>query len=248
MRTPGAIQIARRPLAFLLTGCAALVFTSAAGAQVSQSYSSSVLTPVTGAIHDPTDATGANYNGSLATMLGLSLTVPDAPGPIQSVYITVNIEHTFVGDLTIKLVSPTGTIVTVLNRPGSGAPDDGSAIGGAGASANLSVAIPIAFDDAISQSAEDMGFGLGGDDIIGGEFSPDNDAATGVGPFTDAGLGSFSAFAGENPVGTWTLYVADSGAYNTGYLQKWRLNLTMVPEPSSLLLLLLGATSLIRRR
>jgi len=171
------------------------------GAAVAELYDSPVLTPAAGAIHDPADGGGTNYNGSLATMFASSLTVADGAGPIESAELTVWMQHTFVGDLTIKLVSPTGTIVTVLNRPGSGAPDDGSSIGGAGASADLSVQVPIRFAELLAAPfAEDMGLGLGGDAVVGlgrpAAFVPDIDAASGVGPLTDAGAGSFDAFAG----------------------------------------------------
>lgn len=56
--------------------------------------------------------------GMICSTINSALTVP----PGASVYnasISVNALHSWIGDLTIKLRSPSGTILTLLNRPGS---------------------------------------------------------------------------------------------------------------------------------
>jgi extracellular elastinolytic metalloproteinase len=50
------------------------------------------------------------------------LTLPDA-GAVASVEVTVDITHTYVGDLVVRLISPTGTVVGLHDRAGGGADD-----------------------------------------------------------------------------------------------------------------------------
>ena len=50
------------------------------------------------------------------------LTVPDA-GVLSRVAVTADISHTYIGDLVVTLVSPTGTHVPLHNRAGGGAND-----------------------------------------------------------------------------------------------------------------------------
>jgi extracellular elastinolytic metalloproteinase len=50
------------------------------------------------------------------------LTVPDA-GSVTSVVVTVDITHTYIGDLVITLVSPTGATVPLHDRAGGGTND-----------------------------------------------------------------------------------------------------------------------------
>ncbi|HSH14718.1 MAG TPA: choice-of-anchor J domain-containing protein, partial [Verrucomicrobiae bacterium] len=45
-------------------------------------------------------------------------TVAGVPGPITAVSVAVNTTHTWVGDLVFTLTSPTGTVITLLDRPG----------------------------------------------------------------------------------------------------------------------------------
>src|SRR5438105_4516854 len=100
-----------------------------------------MLTPQTGSgltITPIGTASGLNlaipddgYNGTLGSMASSTITVPAlAENIIRDVNAVVAINHTFVGDLTIKLQSPQGTIVTLLNRPGILTADDGVQAGG----------------------------------------------------------------------------------------------------------------------
>ena len=51
-----------------------------------------------------------------------TITVPDS-GTVTSVSITIDVSHTYIGDLKIDLVAPDGTIKTVHNRSGGSADD-----------------------------------------------------------------------------------------------------------------------------
>ena len=48
-----------------------------------------------------------------------AITVPNS-GTVTSVSVTVNISHTYIGDLKVELVAPDGTLKTLHNRSGGG--------------------------------------------------------------------------------------------------------------------------------
>lgn len=127
-------------------------------------------------------------------------------------------EHTWIGDLAIKLVSPDGTIATVLSRPGSDEPaDDGT--GPVGHGSNLEIGGPITFSTTNGLiDAETMGEpGFAGGDIVvcvdDGEcsFIPNPGAATDSGDLS-------TLFDGETAAGNWQLCVGDSAEDDTGNL------------------------------
>ena len=165
------------------------------------------------------------------------------PNPvIKSVHLVETmITHSWAGDLVIKLMSPEGTVVTLLNRPALGAPDDGT--GGGGSAANLAGGTTIFFDDNASDSAETMGATLQFFETVGQGGNPDTYA-----PDADtAAPGNLASFAGENPDGDWTLFVGDGFLFETGQLEDWAITIEIVPEPAALSLLLPGAMMLTRR-
>lgn len=53
-------------------------------------------------------------------------------------------------------------------------------------------------------------------------------------------LGFQSAFNGQNPNDTWTLFFADTVAGDQTTLNGWNLDITAVPEPASMALAILG--------
>jgi subtilisin-like proprotein convertase family protein len=110
---------------------------------------------------------------------------------------TVGLDHTYVGDLTITLQSPTGTVVTLISRPTGGA---GSASGNNFCSTVL--------DDSASTSIQTIG--TTGDPYSGtwAPFSP------------------LSAFNGLNPNGNWLLKAVDSVATDTGSIRAFSLVFT----------------------
>ena len=55
-------------------------------------------------------------------------------------------------------------------------------------------------------------------------------------------------FNGTNPNGDWTLFVADLSSGEQSMVVGWGLNVTAVPEPSSLCLGVIGLLALVRRR
>ncbi len=189
------------------------------------------------------------YDGSVESMSAHTIGVAELGAElITDVNVTIAMDHTFVGDLTIKLRSPQGTMVTLLNRPGlPGVPDDGSIIGGD--SSNLSSEFAITYDDNAQSGvfSEMMGFGLGSSDFIG---DPANGSPDNYMPFPDGAEGdlTLSDLHGESASGNWTLYIGDSAAGTTGMLDSWSIELTTIPVPGGFAILGLAALTGNRRR
>lgn len=185
------------------------------------------------------------YNGSFGSMASAFIVVGDdgfGGNIISDIDVTIGMSHTWVGDLTIKVVSPGGMVLTLLSRPGfAELADDG--VGCCGDSSDLGFAFGITYDDASPNSAELMGStiisGLIGDPANG---SPDN-----YFPNPGAGPGvALSDFNGLNALGNWTLYIGDSVSADTGVLDRWSMTITTIPAPGALALL--GMAGLVSRR
>lgn len=145
----------------------------------------------------------------------------DKSSIIQSLTVTVGVQHPHCGELTYKLahgIQP----MTLMSRPGAAeAADDGSG-NLPGNQAKLSGASPLTFDDAAATSAEDMGATTGAAQTVcldSGicQYHPDKGAAAGPGTLA-------AAFAGTDSIGTWQLCVGDSMANASGSLQNWSIS------------------------
>ena len=149
------------------------------------------------------------YDGTTGSMACVDL--DNAGGVvlgITDVEMDMEITHTWVGDLTVKIFSPAGTETTAMATPGQAAvADDGSTC--CGNSADLD-GTSINFANGNTFDAEDMG--LAGSPVCTGgggdcDYSPNPDGA----PGTD-----FSDFSGESAVGMWTICVGDGAPGDTG--------------------------------
>src|SRR6185436_1118498 len=61
------------------------------------------------------------YTGTVGTMGCSTIAVPSGGGggdSVANVIVTIAQSHTWVGDLTIKLIGPTGIVTTLVSRPG----------------------------------------------------------------------------------------------------------------------------------
>lgn len=122
-------------------------------------------------------------------------TVAGVPGPLTSVQVSVNLTHTWVGDLIFTLTSAEGTVVTLLDRPGVPA-------SGAGCS-----------DDNVVVT------------FVDGQANPeDTCAGSGTWPVTLAApVTALSTLNGEDANGTWTLNISDNAGADLGTLNSWEL-------------------------
>jgi Tol biopolymer transport system component len=123
---------------------------------------------------------------------------------------TVGLDHTFVGDLVVKLTSPSGTTVTLLNEPGA----SGQASSG---------------NNFCNTLFDDEGGGSSIQNIL-----PNGEPYSGT--FTAAE--ALAAFRGEDPNGTWILNVSDRVAQDVGNVRQFSLllqGLECATEPPKVL-------------
>ena len=141
--------------------------------------------------------------------------IPDStPGGVQDtinipgsfvltdVNVSLNVTHTWVGDLIFTVESPSATSVTIVDRPGNPA-------SGFGCSGNDINAV---LDDEAGSSVEDeCGAGT---PTINGTFIPNN---------------PLSAFDGQDALGVWTITASDNAGGDTGTLNEWCVITDPVP-------------------
>jgi subtilisin-like proprotein convertase family protein len=108
---------------------------------------------------------------------------------------TNGIDHTWVGDLIIKVTSPQGTTVTIFDRPGVPASVNGFS--------GNNICQMLLDDEGGFPSVEGASVAP-----VSGNFSPNN---------------PMSAFDGQNPNGTWTINVSDNAAQDTGSVRAFTL-------------------------
>ena len=159
------------------------------------------------------------YNGTQASMTCVNITVTaSGDNVVDYVCPTVGMTHTWIGDLTIKLVSPANTVITLMSMPGViEAADNGASV--TGDSSNLQIGFPITWKDGGPKSAELMGntianAGVVCKDDLACVYDPNNGAAA---------AGKLSAFIGQGGPGTWKLCVGDSGVGDIGFIDQVKL-------------------------
>jgi uncharacterized repeat protein (TIGR01451 family) len=153
-------------------------------------------------------AAAFTYNGLPAAIpdnnpagVGVTADVSGVPGPITNVEVQVNATHTWVGDVTLTLTSPGGTVVTLLDRPGVPAGTFGC----------NNENINVRFAD--------------------GQPDPEGvcGAADAPWPVTDASPvpgDAMADFNGEDANGAWTLTAFDAAGGDTGTIVDWELFIT----------------------
>ncbi len=182
----------------------------------------------------PTRTPVATRDYCEAVSIAPNVTVPDntaAPtcvdvtvaddGTVLSGTLRLALDHTYISDLKVQLISPRGNALTLLNRPGIPQTTFGD-------SSNLSAAFPITFTSAGSTNAEAMGNTIGGTSIVCKDdkrctFVPEPNGDT------SSNMSSFAGFAGEKSGGVWKLCVSDLSRYDAGALKGVGLDLVCAP-------------------
>lgn len=173
------------------------------------------------------------YVGTQASMLCHSINVPTGGGGgdnVANATLQVRLTHTWVGDLTIKLVGPTGIVVTVVSRPGAAEVGDNGTEPTAGDSSNVLAANPLTYDQAAIPESETMGSVPALSDaqtvcLDGGSpctYNPNRGSATSSEDLS-------TAYDSTSKVGNWTLCIGDSAGLDLGTLDGWTLTLTTTP-------------------
>ncbi|MGK0428101.1 MAG: subtilisin-like proprotein convertase family protein, partial [Ulvibacter sp.] len=124
---------------------------------------------------------------------------------ISNVEIDLAISHTWVGDLKIELVAPTGDVITTMDRPGNPTSTFGD-------SSNLLSTSPITFTDTAINDPELMGFSLGDAGIIclddgACDYFPTPSFAVFTAAITASGI---------DPNGNWFVNITDNAAGDSG--------------------------------
>ncbi len=176
---------------------------------------------------------------SSQTLAGLS-------GTISDVNVTLNISGAFNGDL-YAFISHGGQLAVLVNRVGRfssspiGYPDAGF-----GPTAGLQA---FTLDDQAQHDVHAYGafpYIVNPSGQLTGIWQPDGRAldplSAAAGFDTAARANLLSVFNGTDPNGLWTLFVADVSPGAEGALQGWGLQVTVVPEPGTATLLLLGVS------
>jgi subtilisin-like proprotein convertase family protein len=153
---------------------------------------------------------------------GLSSSAP-APDVSSVTAISVTLDHEWLGDLTLKVVSPNGSEFLLLDRPGVSPanPDGSSAVLGlyepAGNNPQFTLC-PLAYQ--FAQSGASMGNNR--QIALSGNPALPNDCT----------YAAQSWAGGPFPAGTWTLSVSDMSALSTGVITGAEIEFTAVPEPA----------------
>lgn len=161
------------------------------------------------------------YQGTIATMQCATVTLPDRGFPsIQRLQVTVGMQHPYLGDLIVKLVSPAGTVLSLMSRPGFDEPADVHNEDN-GDGSDLVATHPITFQDNQPDAAEMMGTPTPDDQAICRD-----DGRCVYAPSPGAGPGTaLSDFAGEDPAGDWLLCAADCDTNDEGTIDSVMLSI-----------------------
>ena len=148
-----------------------------------------------------------------------ALTLSGEGSSLSAVTVTLNISGGYNGDL-YGYLSYNGTLVTLLNRVGTGSGSPlKSAFGFSTAGFNN-----VTLDDAATG---------------GNIHNVQNPGSLPTVSYTADG-GSLASFSGMDPNGTWTLFFADLAGGNESTLNGWSLDITAVPEPMNVALAFFG--------
>ena len=166
------------------------------------------------------------YDGSIASMTCLAREIASTGvDRVLSVdEVRVAAVSSFVGDLTIKLVSPSGTIVAMMSRPGLPESVDGQEGNCCGDSSDWNAAT-VTFTPGAATSAEDMGAGIDGGLICVDDGVCDYAPNPGV-VQPDHGL---EAYIGEASNGIWRLCIGDAAGGDLAAFTSWDIALTRIP-------------------
>ncbi|MCF8258469.1 MAG: proprotein convertase P-domain-containing protein [Flavobacteriales bacterium] len=161
------------------------------------------------------------YNGTLGSMNSSAIPVSGVTGTsVINIEVDVNINHTWPGDLVLKLVSPDGDILTLVSRPGATeTADDGISAGGVGTSADW-LGSTVTFTDLGAADAESL------TTPFTGTYFPNPGASTHP-------TQTFASLFGGTMNGNWTLYAGDRAAGDVGTLNSWAIRISTV-SPSIL--------------
>lgn len=137
--------------------------------------------------------------------------------------VALTISHEWLGDLTVKLISPTGAEFVLVERQGVSVSDpDGS---------SMILGTPVQNPDtSYTLSPQTYHFAPAGVSLNSVVLNPSNSGSTVPNTQTYAAQ---SWSTGPFPAGTWTVTAVDAAAMSTGDITLASFNFTPVPEPAT---------------
>jgi len=163
-----------------------------------------------------------------------SLTVSGEGTAISDITVSLNVSGGYNGDLYAYL-SYGGVVMPLVNRVGLGTINGGTAFGSADSG----------FAVTLNSTGSDVHWASASGGVLSGAFGADGRSISPISPavsFDTAGRVTLDGqFSGMNPNGTWTLFFADlvSGG-GTSMVNGWSLDITAVPEPVNVAVLIFG--------
>ena len=177
--------------------------------------------------------------------LGQNLTLSTLAGPVNSVSVSLNLSGGYNGDLYAYLAGPNGGFAVLLNRSGV---TGGNTFGYADTGFNVTLNDGAASSLQYYQTTGYPG-SLNGSGQLTGIWQP---SGLNLDPQSDPSLfptttpsALLSSFNGNNPNGTWTLFLSDVSAGGQATLVNWGLTITTAPEPGTMVLAALGGGALL---
>ncbi|UAB74495.1 T9SS type B sorting domain-containing protein [Mesoflavibacter sp. SCSIO 43206] len=214
------IQVSTEPD---FTGTAASASTACFGEQVTLTgvanqveFINDCTPPVSGTTFLP-DGSGATYQTCVTVdCYESSLTLTDVN---QIVAICVNMEHSYMGDLDINIISPNGQTAVLKGYPGGngtylgGANDDGTNTPGTGADYCFSSTGTVTIEN--------------GPTITAGSNPPNNS----ITPGTYLPEGNLSDLLGSPLNGDWCIEIIDNLSIDNGYIFSWSIEFDPTLQP-----------------
>jgi subtilisin-like proprotein convertase family protein len=163
-------------------------------------------------------------------------------GSISDVQITLDISGGYNGDLYAFVSSPGGQLSILLNRPGVTAGNPfGYSDSGLSISMDSSAASNV-HTYGLSYSLNGNGQVTGFWQADGRNIDPQSDGATFDSTTSTAGLYVFNGLTRSGVNGNWTFFIADcAGGGGAPTINSVELQITSIPEPGGLSLLVCGA-------
>ncbi|MDF3028958.1 MAG: hypothetical protein K0S23_3265, partial [Fluviicola sp.] len=184
-------------------------FTSALAANVAMTpYTVNCTPPVSGTTFLP-DGSGVSYTTSITTNCYSPSAVVTTATDITNVCL--NIEHSYLGDLDIELICPSGLSISLKDYPGGGSTYLGGALDDAGTGPGVGATY------CFTPSAATLL-------VNGSTTTAGNPAATSISPGNYMPANSFAGLVGCPLNGSWTIQVTDHLAIDNGYIFNWDIN------------------------
>ncbi|WP_430403624.1 PKD domain-containing protein [Fluviicola sp.] len=171
-------------------------------------YNVNCSPPVSGTTFLP-DGSGVSYTTAITTNCYSPTATVTAAADITNVCL--NIEHSYMGDLDIRLICPNGQSISLKDYPGGGgtylggALDDGGTGPGVGATYCFTPSASVLL-------------------VSGGTVTAGNPAWNSITPGNYMPVNSFANLIGCPLNGNWTIQVTDHLAVDNGYIFNWDIN------------------------